>query len=710
MSPKKRSRRGGRSGRGRGVSKREGFNKNGQSLSPDELNNDENEGEELPTDISFKHIKSPMTPPKPKIEEVFEEKELSLPRLKTTNIPENSTYMSLLSREQNSGYIMTDDELDHLQWDLESMLTAVNVRKQTIKDELATFASLQLARSQQKRTKGSRYTKIRPRAAAEISPVNECRKIKVEFDPSAKELPPSKNDSANKFWTMVEPYVAPIEKEDLNWLEDLVKSYSSNMKLFEIPPLGEHYTKQWAKEEMEFQKNQSSCSPRPAKRLKLAERVSPEVVELVNKVNYVVHDGCSYTPLLQRLTAALVEETSISLEELEEDFHDIEESEDKPQEMSNVCTEFYAEQSIRKQLVKLGLLGRKCKVPPPPPPPSLPKNDDFDEVLDELKKCEASLTDLREVNKEHLSQLLEKCRQEFCRQIVKNQLEKVNDEILHFKREKNESLNKAKKISQVRKEDEQLAILLQQRSDYLRQLQMMGPEPGYQPAFLSDESELSEEGSYPTKLFIKKELNTDTEQEIDFEQHTDINLEKPMMINIKQEVVENVSIKENKIYNVSEAIGYEHNDVNVESIENEENKIINDERDEYEKIDDTSDHGDFYIESEIETKECVKAKFKIKKQGRTKDLDTNKLNLMTTRHSVKTKQSFLENDVNTKVESRKSFKIKQEPDDENSLDSSDVYCGIKRELRPRKGKHEPIYFEPYDGDTSETTESSDLSE
>lgn len=61
------------------------------------------------------------------------------------------------------------------------------------------------------------------------------------------------------------------------------------MKLFEIPPLGEHYTKQWAKEEMEFQKNQSSCSPRPAKRLKLAERVSPEVVELVNKVNYVVY-------------------------------------------------------------------------------------------------------------------------------------------------------------------------------------------------------------------------------------------------------------------------------------------------------------------------------------------------------------------------------------------------------------------------------------
>jgi len=26
----------------------------------------------------------------------------------------------------------------------------------------------------------------RPRAAAEISPVNECRKMKVEFDPTSK--------------------------------------------------------------------------------------------------------------------------------------------------------------------------------------------------------------------------------------------------------------------------------------------------------------------------------------------------------------------------------------------------------------------------------------------------------------------------------------------------------------------------------------------
>lgn len=53
----------------------------------------------------------------------------------------------MLSHGENSNYVMTDDELDHVQWDLESMLTSVIVRKNTIRDELNTFAAMQFARS-----------------------------------------------------------------------------------------------------------------------------------------------------------------------------------------------------------------------------------------------------------------------------------------------------------------------------------------------------------------------------------------------------------------------------------------------------------------------------------------------------------------------------------------------------------------------------------
>jgi len=55
---------------------------------------------------------------------------------------------------------MTDDELDHVQWELEAMLTGGIVRQNTIQDELNTFASMQFARSQQKLSKNPKLPTI----------------------------------------------------------------------------------------------------------------------------------------------------------------------------------------------------------------------------------------------------------------------------------------------------------------------------------------------------------------------------------------------------------------------------------------------------------------------------------------------------------------------------------------------------------------------
>lgn len=59
----------------------------------------------------------------------------------------------MLGHDNDSDYLMTDDELDHVQWELELMLTSVIVRKSTIRDELNTFASMQFSRTLHKTSK-----------------------------------------------------------------------------------------------------------------------------------------------------------------------------------------------------------------------------------------------------------------------------------------------------------------------------------------------------------------------------------------------------------------------------------------------------------------------------------------------------------------------------------------------------------------------------
>jgi hypothetical protein len=72
----------------------------------------------------------------------------------------NNFIILVLNHEEDSEYIMTDDELDHIQWDLEAMLTSLIIRKNTIKDELATFASMQFTRSLNRTAKNPKLPTI----------------------------------------------------------------------------------------------------------------------------------------------------------------------------------------------------------------------------------------------------------------------------------------------------------------------------------------------------------------------------------------------------------------------------------------------------------------------------------------------------------------------------------------------------------------------
>lgn len=169
-------------GRGRGRGIRRGPRPRQPSLTADDT---DVEGTSIDGNVSFEQLPSQSTSSTGQNNiEYNEERELSLPRLKPTVIVENSTLATsktnyifnfkseqlmyimnkfiilVLSRDRKSDYIMSDDEMDHVQWELESMLTSLILHKNTVKDELSTFASMQFNQSQQKINQNPMLPKI----------------------------------------------------------------------------------------------------------------------------------------------------------------------------------------------------------------------------------------------------------------------------------------------------------------------------------------------------------------------------------------------------------------------------------------------------------------------------------------------------------------------------------------------------------------------
>lgn len=123
--------------------------------------------------------------------------------------------------------------------------------------------------------------------------------------------------------------------------------------------------------------------------------------------------------------------------------------------MSNTCKEFYAELNVKKQLHKLGLMGRYSKMVPSSSPHEEPsssiKSDEVlkiknyyyyfilytfvfkehDEILEEIFKCDRELAQLREVNKTSLTKLLEKCHIDYRQQIIKHKIDVVNEKVYY---------------------------------------------------------------------------------------------------------------------------------------------------------------------------------------------------------------------------------------------------------------------------------------
>lgn len=442
---------------------------------------------------SDKSIEQPLTPLINIENPALSEKGvLMLSRLtEPSQLMPNSAIMSLLACDKTSKLIVADNVLDRTQWELESLISSIFELKNAYKDNLQSLSSIKFSDYQRYGiTKSSKLSVVKSKSKTNILPVNECNEIKDQID-SYSELTESSVESTEQiskpiesFWTFVKPYLAHVHKNDIKWLRDFIQSYDTNLS--EIPHLNEHYTRVWIKEKLTSQNNQPSDHTLLDKSI---QHITPNVIEVLNKVNHAVYSGNVSTPIFQRVASALREHAHTSQNDNSKENIEHECIEDNSQDISNFCKQFYKEKNVKNQLINLGLVG--CYSNPALAPSISESETDVDEILEELIKCDSALNKLREGNKHELTKLLKKCSVDYHKQKIKNKINKVNSKILKLKKQSNKNLKK-KKNALIAKENNQLRLLLDERNNYLLELsELMHSEKSDPNSLSSDEESIS---------------------------------------------------------------------------------------------------------------------------------------------------------------------------------------------------------------------------
>ncbi|XP_067005455.2 transcriptional adapter 3-B isoform X2 [Anabrus simplex] len=399
------------------------------------------------------------TEPSPK------ENVLTYPLIKTNdNDRALPRYSAVLHRTEEEGVGM--DDLDALQLELEALLSAVAVRSRVLQEELQVLSNAEEKHDKKgkisplipgKRTKSQQEKTVKKfketsgkllGEASHSTLSNKFTKAKglstippnsslsdheplESLKPDTPKVPPPKNDTPNKFWASVEPYCADTTPDDIRLLEDLLLEHANDSEYQKIPPLGRHYSLRWAEEDnIDEKSNKSDLSKKSDKS----------------------NEGVTTGPLSQRLISALMEENIVPADMVcrgEENRTPLELF--KNFSVSNSAS---FERRVRKELEEQGILDTE----------DVSSDRADDEILQELKRCQAELKVVSAYNVQHLKRLLKQANDELVRQDLKKKLQQADAEVIETYRR----VLKKKPLS--KKEQDQCWKVVKDRDTILRHI------------------------------------------------------------------------------------------------------------------------------------------------------------------------------------------------------------------------------------------------
>lgn len=401
---------------------------------------------------------------------------MSLAVLKTVDNSDLPKYTELLNRTEEEG--IQKEDIDALQLELEMLLSSAVVRYRALQEEITNLSSAEERRDRRSKSgnkslslldKKVREEKLKPKEVSTKSQsplhtklfkqkavgnstnqaapnVHEVAKNEGTKDAPKILLP--KNDTPNKFWASVDPYCTDIMPDDIKLLEELVATHGDTSEYKKIPPLGRHYSLMWAHNDL--LQEEDAANPSREKK-KSRTDMSHLISKGDKKANGIVG------PLTQRLVSALLEENVYVANNNTENklFRDGE-----PAVLRNLSIQnsMNLEMRMHKELVEQGILE----------PDGQKKNQEDDEILAEIKRCQQELSSLSNHNVTQLRKLLNLAQEESKRQALKRKISSADNEVIeHYKKL---TLAKQIKMPMSKKEQDKAWTCLRTRESLLEQL------------------------------------------------------------------------------------------------------------------------------------------------------------------------------------------------------------------------------------------------